>query len=193
MDHFETNVDAYNYLIDRCRGGYRQDIQRGSFANESTYRLQSFPLMLRIFYPTNFLYLPKTVTTGMIEKYYQEYLVNPERKEHEVYTYGERIMQQLPAVLEMLAATPMTNQASISISQPSDIFLADPPCLRELTFSCFGEALHLTSCWRSNDISEAFLINQGGLALLLKDTAEYAGLKVGNHFYCSPGAHIYVR
>ena len=193
MKHFHTNVDSYNYLVERCMAGYRQDIQRGSFANETTYRQQAFPLMLCIVDPANFLYLPKTVTPGMIEKYYQEYIINPERKENEVYTYGERIMRQLPAVLTMLSVTPKTNQASISISQPSDIELADPPCLRELTFSAFHGSLHLTSYWRSNDISEAFLINQGGLALLLKDAAEYAGLAIGSHFYCSPGAHVYVR
>lgn len=193
MKSFHTNVDAYNYLIEQCMSGYRQDIQRGSFANESTYRMQSFPLMLLICEPTNFLYLPKTVTLGMIEKYYQEYLVNPERKENEVYTYGERITQQFQQVLAILSVTPNTNQASISISQPSDINLADPPCLREITFSVFQGSLHITSYWRSNDISEAFLINQGGLALMLRDAAEYAGLAVGCHYYCSPGAHVYIR
>jgi len=193
MKTFQTNVDAYNFLRGACADGYRQDIQRGSFENEATYRMQAFPVMLEITDPCNFLYLPKEVTMGVIEKYHQDYITSPVRPENTVYTYGERIMAQLPTVLEMMAATPSTNQASISISQPSDIFLADPPCLRELTFSHFNGRIHLTSYWRSNDISEAFLINQGGLALLLFDVASYAGKDVGSHFYCSPGAHTYHR
>jgi len=197
MKIVETNVDAYNYLLDACEDGYRQDIARGSFEKTDTYRMQAHPVMIEIFDPLNFLYLPKEVTVGMIEKYYDDYLLDPSVSKNETYTYGNRISTQLPSIIEMLSGTPETNQASISISQPDDIYLRDPPCLRELSFSCLpvtprGEfVLNVTSFWRSNDIGAAFLMNQGGVALLLRDVASCAGLAVGSHYYVSPGAHVY--
>jgi len=192
---YETNVDAWNYIKRKCKAGYSQQIQRGSFEGESIIREQSYPLFVEIRNPTDFLTLPKDVTIGMIEKYYNEYIVGTVQNEslNEQYTYAERIVEQLPTILEMLLETPQTNQASISISKPGDIFLHDPPCLREITFSYFNKKLNMTSYWRSNDISEAFLINQGGLALLLKDVAGYASIEIGSHFYVSPGAHTYKR
>jgi len=185
------NVDAYNILKNKCETGYRQDINRGSFANEQTYRMQSPPIMIEILEPLKFLYLPKEVTVGMVERYYHDYIINPTINTNEVYTYASRINEQLSEVMEMMKNTHQTNQASISISKPSDITLTDPPCLREITFSYFDEKLHITSYWRSNDIGEAFLLNQGGLAMLMRDVAAYAGLKTGHHFYVSPGAHVY--
>jgi thymidylate synthase len=185
------NVEAYNELKYLCENGYRQKIERGSFAEEQTYRMQSKPVMIEILSPLNFLYLPKEVTVGMIERYYHDYLINPTVSDNEAYTYASRITDQLPLVMDMMRDTPQTNQASISISQPSDINLSDPPCLREITFSFFSGKIHMTSLWRSNDIGEAFLLNQGGLAMLLRDVALYAGIPSGHHFYVSPGAHIY--
>ena len=192
MIRCHNNVDAWNVLVEKCYiNGYKQEIQRGSFAGGNTVRYQLEPLMIEICSPLDFTYLPKDITPGMIENYYEKYIISPEVAKNETYTYGSRINLQLQTVMDMLARTPNTNQASISISQPSDIHLSDPPCLREITFSFFEGRLHMTSFWRSNDIKAAFLLNQGGLALLLRDVAEYAGWHVGSHFYCSPGAHVY--
>ncbi len=190
----KTNVDAYNTLKGMCERGYRQDIQLGSFENEkSVYRMQVRPVMIKITEPLNFLYLPKEVPIGVIEKYYQDYIINPEVQENETYTYGSRIMQQIDYVMNMLKDTPDTNQASISISQPSDIILQHPPCLRLIDFKVFDNKLNMTTFWRSNDLDFAFLINQGGMSLLLKDVAEFAGLESGSHFYSSSGTHMYIR
>ena len=190
----KTNVDAYNLLVGLCNHGYRQDIQRGSFAGEeSVYRMQAQPVMIEIKEPLNFLYLPKEVTPGMIEKYYQDYIISTKVQSGEIYTYGSRIHDQIDKIFFMLADTPHTNQASISISQPSDIRLEHPPCLRLIDFKVFDNKLHMTSFWRSNDIGEAFLLNQCGLALLLKDIAEFAELEVGSHYYSSSGSHLYIR
>jgi thymidylate synthase len=196
MKKIRTIVDAYNHLVNECYYGdsmFYQYPQRGSFANESTYRIQLPPLILCILEPTNFLYLPKTVTRGTIEKYYENYLLGMEEQENEAYTYGSRIASQLPAILEMLEETPTTHQMAISISTVKDICLKKPPCLRELTLQVRHGELHLTSFWRSNDIKEAFLINQGGLGLFLEDLANYAKLKRGYHYYVSSGSHIDVR
>lgn len=191
MIQCETIVDAYNFLVRQCRLGHRQDIQRGSFEGTETFRMQAKPLMIEISDPSNFVYLPKSVTVGMIEKYYAQYVMSDEVQENEEYSYGERIHSQLTESFEMLRKTPYTNQASITISQPSDIYLKNPPCLREITFSYFEDRLHLTSYWRSNDISEAFLLNQGSMSMFLTEAANYGDLKTGSLFYCSPGAHVY--
>lgn len=195
MRIFNTNVDAYNWIVSECMFGdsYRQDVQCGSFENEACWRMQLRPLMICIVDPTNFTYLPKEVTIGMIEKYYLEEITNNEVQERQTYTYGERLMSQLPVVLERLRLTPQTNQAVITTSQPSDVVLRDPPCLREIAFSCFDDELNITTFWRSNDTKEAFLMNQGAMALLLRDCAEYAGLRTGKHYYCSSGVHVYER
>lgn len=149
--------------------------------------------MLEIIDPLNFLYLPKDVTEGMIEKYYKEKIVSDEKQDGEAYTYGERIVPQILPVFEMLRLTPKTNQAIITIGQPSDCELFDPPCLRDIVFSYFDGKLNITSFWRSNDIGEAFLMNTGGLGLLLRDCADYTGLPIGSHFYVSTGSHVYQR
>lgn len=190
-----NNISAWVCLKKQCEAvGVKTDIDRGSFANGENCRLQLPPVAVAIKNPLEFETLPKDVTIGMIEDYYSRYIVGSEEKsENETYTYAERIMVQLPVVLDMLSSTPCTNQASISIAQPEDINLEHPPCLREISFSVTDRTLHVSTFWRSNDIGSAFLINQGGISLLLKDVAEYVGLKVGHHYYFCSNAHIYVR
>ena len=195
MNQHKTIVDVYNYLLCKCvDDGYRQDIQRGSFENEEhTHRMQSRPLMLEIQEPVNFLLLPKEITPGTIQEYYDTLILSDEIHENHEYTYGQRIVPQIYDVFGILRETPNTNQARIVVARAGDSILKDPPCLSELLFSYFDNKLHLTSIWRSNDIGNAFLMNQGGLGLLLQDAANYAGLEMGSHFYCSTGAHVYVR
>jgi thymidylate synthase len=195
MYQAKNNVSAWAKLKFLCETkGHRQDIERGSFEDGNFYRLQLPPVAMQINNPLEFETLPKEVTIGMIMDYYRLYIMWAGEKSHnEQYTYAERISKQLPVVLEMLANTPATNQAAMAISEPGDINLEHPPCLREISFSVIGQHLHVSTFWRSNDIGEAFLINQGGISLLLKDAAEYSGLKVGDHFYFCTNPHIYVK
>ena len=191
----ENNISAWVKLKRLCElVGLSTDIDRGSFENGENCRLQLPPVAVQINNPLEFETLPKEVTAGMIEDYYMDYIVGTGGKsKNEEYTYAERIMIQLPAVLSMLDNTPNTNQASISISQPEDINHEHPPCLREISFSVIAKTLHVSTFWRSNDIGSAFLVNQGGISLLLKDAAEYSGLKVGCHYYFCSNAHLYRR
>ena len=190
-----NNISAWELLKEMCaRQGARQDIQRGSFDDGEFYRLQLSPIAIQILNPLEFETLPKDITFGMIEDYYNEYVIGiGERAPGEDYTYAERISLQLPDVLEMLRKTPATNQAAIAVSQPDDINKKYPPCLREISFSVTGRTLHISTFWRTNDIGNAFLMNQGGISLLLKDVAEYAELTVGCHYYFCSNAHIYER
>lgn len=195
MNGFVDNVDAWNYLRALCKlHGYQQYVEHGSTENEQfTYRLQAFPLSIMIKFPSEFLYLPKHITVGMIEKYYNEYLISPDHPGGEDYSYGERINPQIEPVFELLRLTPATNQAIIDISRPEDINLVYPPCLRTIQFMMFNDMLNVITYWRSNDIGEAFLLNQGGIGLFLQEASDYSGIPAGGHYYYSPGAHIYER
>ena len=185
-----TITEAQYHLSRACQLGYGQFVQHGEFSNEETFRLQSEPIHVKITEPLNFIDLPKEIPSSVIEKYHLE-LLNPVNAVPGDYSYGERIMQQLPQVMEMLLNTPATNQAIVEISQPSDIKLKHMPCLRSFQFMVYCGRLNMFVYFRSNDIGEAFIINHGGLALILRDTAEYAGLPVGEYHYVSPGAHVY--
>lgn len=195
MYQAKNNVSAWGKLKALCEiRGTRQRIERGSFENGDFDRLQLLPVAVQIENPLEFETLPKDITIGMIETYYREYIIGTGKRElGEDYSYADRIGQQLPTVLDMLLETSGTNQAAISVSETVDIDLEYPPCLREISFSVSKGVLHVSSFWRSNDIGSAFLINQGGMSLLLKDAAEYSGLKVGRHYYFCSNPHVYVR
>lgn len=190
MHTYKTIVETQYHLARFCRQGYRQDIQHGEFENEDTYRLQVEPIHIRITDPLDFSMLPVDVPLGVVENYYHE-LLNPVCPPNSDYTYGERIMIQLPIIMDMLKDTPNTNQAIIEIGRPEDVFLTHQPCLRLIHFMVYSGRLNISVYFRSNDIGAAFIINHCGLALLLRDVAEYAGFPVGEYHYYSAGAHVY--
>lgn len=186
----KTITEAQYKLDKACRHGYGQFIQHGEFSNTETFRVQCEPVHVLIKDPLNFFDLPREIPFFRIEEYELD-LLNPVNKDPGDYTYGERIMQQLPDVMGMLKDTPATNQAIIEVSQPSDIRLKHMPCLRSFQFMMFRGRLNIIVHFRSNDVGEAFIINQGGLALILRDVAEFAGIAPGEYHYFSPGAHLY--
>lgn len=194
MKTYRDIRSAWEALKCECQRGYGQFVQRGSFENcEHTFRAQREPTVLTVQDPTDFTFLPVTVTVGMIERYYLEYVIDPRHPEGEDYSYGERIDLSLQFVLDMLRKTPRTNQAIIAVYDAGDILLRYPPCLLFIQFLFYGGKLHLISSWRSNDISEAFLLNQGAMALLLRDAAEYTELSAGSLVYNSSAPHIYLQ
>jgi thymidylate synthase len=193
--NFKTISDAFNFLTSETHGlaTYETTISRGSFENSSITRLQFETVSFTITEPLNFTLLPRNLTAAAVQAYYEHYILGTKpRAENESYTYAERIQLQLPTVMEMLRLTPNTNQAAITVAQPSDIHLSDPPCLRELTFKLIPSlGLQLTSFWRSNDLGSAFLWNQVSMALLLRDVAEYAEKPAARLVYHSDGLHTY--
>lgn len=191
---FKTIADVYNYFQNIIQyKSYSVSIDRGSFEKTSTTRQQFEFANAAIEYPLDFTILPLGITTGAVQKYYEHYILGcVPRAENETYTYAERISIQLPEVIKMLVNTPYTNQAAISISMPEDIFLHDPPCLREITFKVIpGKGLQLTSFWRSNDLDSAFVFNQCSMSLLLRDVADAIMQPVYRLIYISDGLHKY--
>ena len=176
---------------------YRQEIERGSFENES-YRLQYPFLSVEISNPL--VDMVPSVPDGVappssqefIEEYYCDYILGgkgPEKNEE--YTYAERIGDQLPTIMETLAKTPQTNQACMVVGRHEDVHLSDPACLREIDFKVVHDTLTLTTYWRSNDLWAGFPVNMGGMARLQEMVAEYIGKQVGKMYYYSSGSHIY--
>lgn len=147
--------------------------------------------------------IPNPVTGGMeqIQKYYEGYLVGSDKQECETYTYGERIAPQIPAVLEKFHEGGWgTNQCTIAVAQPSDIFLPDPPCLRLIDFRIYpaeglreGEqpALHMTVYFRSWDLWGGLPANLAGLRLLQEDMAAALSVEAGEIVAISKGLHLY--
>jgi len=176
--------------------GHVQIIERGSFAGES-HRLQlpfltgeiEYPLLDQI--PVTPQGVPAPTTQGYVDDYVFRYLLGDVKSDGEHYTYGERFSVQADQLLDMLGNTPNTNQASVSISTPSDIFIEHPPCLREIDFKVVHGRLNMTTYWRSHDLWAGLPTNLAGLAMVLCDVASAVGLGVGVLYYASSGAHLY--
>lgn len=213
----KTISDAWFQLIfNLFDKAYSQDIQKGSFENEQ-YRLQYPGIAVYIEHPScdivptipPSLGIPAPTTMEYIEDYFANYLMNPELGENETYTYASRIQHRMPEggsqferVVDMLRATPLTNQAVIEIATPEDLDLCygkdgklDPPCLRLLDFKTIptDDALVLTVSvyFRSWDLWAGFPTNLGGIELLKQFVASEASLKNGPLYAYSAGAHIY--
>lgn len=177
--------------------GYWTDVQRGSFANTER-RLQLKALAGIIYYPLPIILpapkqgIPAPATIEYVHKYFRDKLIGDVKSENEEYTYGERISEQLPKIIEMLQKTPETNQAVIEVGLPTDIDLPDPPCLRCITLKVIQGKLHLGCYFRSWDLWSGFPSNVGALALLQQLICGFLEkVELGPVFYASDGAHVY--
>ena len=162
--------------------------------------------------------IPNPVADGYVEEYLP-YLMTPEKQSNEDYTYGERIagwpyfvavddqagagdvsrekmerrvVNQIEEVIKMYKTKGYgTNQAAISVSIPSDIFLGDPPCLRLIDTRIRDGKLHFMVYFRSWDLWNGFPANLGGLQLLKEYMASEIGVEDGEFVAASKGLHLY--
>ena len=198
MNTYRTIGEAWlNTCQSIMRHGRHYLIERGSYTGQHRAQLDQLAFVI-----TNPGERPLAIEwrgrpisdDASIQRYFEDYVVSPppyDGDNNEQYTYGERIAFQLEHIAKMLHDTPFTNQASVSVAQPSDILLPDPPCLRELSWKWNGTGLQLSSFWRSWDVFGALGMNLGGLQLLNEAVAEWAGLVPGAMVCYSDGAHIY--
>ncbi|MFH1269973.1 MAG: thymidylate synthase [Candidatus Omnitrophota bacterium] len=146
---------------------------------------------------------------------YLNYLMTGVKTETEDYTYGERLVDPRVKVKEnidgkeMLKEMPLevnqidevikiykkqghgTNQAIMEIGMPSDIKLADPPCLRLIDTRVRYGKLHFILYFRSWDLWGGFPPNLGGLELVKQYMAEEIGVGDGEIVAVSKGLHLY--
>ncbi len=126
-----------------------------------------------------------------IHQYFADYLVSPEKKPDEAYTYGQRIYPQLNPVIEMLKETPNTNHATIEVARPEDTTLEDPPCLRLISFKLREGIVRVYAFFRSWDVWSGLPSNLGALQMLAQLVAGEVGCQTGLMYLGSDGAHLY--
>ncbi len=146
---------------------------------------------------------------------YLSYLLTGAKTETEDYTYGERLVDpkvkikqnrdgkelicemplnvnQIDEVIKMYKEKGQgTNQAVMEIGMPSDIKLADPPCLRLIDTRIRYGKLHFILYFRSWDLWGGFPSNLGGLQLVKQYMAEEIGVGDGEIIAVSKGLHLY--
>jgi thymidylate synthase len=150
---------------------------------------------------------------------YLSYLMTGSKTETEDYTYGERLVgrlvepgaqvkqntsgkdmqNQMPLSVNQIEEVIKiykkqgfgTNQAVMEIGMPSDIKLADPPCLRLIDTRVRYGKLHFILYFRSWDLWGGFPSNLGGLELVKQYMAEEIGVEDGEIVAVSKGLHLY--
>lgn len=153
-----------------------------------------------------------------IEDYFVEYLMGGETAEDEDYTYGERLVNYLNMELEPYKTTNFVkterfnqvehvietyrthgyrnNQMILTIGEPGDLKLGDPPCLRHIDTRIQKEKdgkyyLHFYPYFRSNDLWNGWPTNLGGIQLLKEYMAALIDVEDGEIIYSSKGLHLY--
>ena len=149
---------------------------------------------------------------------YLSYLLTGAKTETEDYTYGERLVDAKVRIKEpcegadgkcMVKEIPLkvnqveevikmyktqgfgTNQATMEIGMPSDIYLVDPPCLRLIDTRIRNNKLHFILYFRSWDLWGGFPSNLGGLQLVKQYMADEIGVEDGEIIALSKGLHLY--
>jgi thymidylate synthase len=147
---------------------------------------------------------------------YLSYLLTGAKTETEDYTYGERLVDakvrikepgadgkdmvkeislhvnQVEEVIKMYKTQGFgTNQATMEIGMPSDIYLNDPPCLRLIDTRIRNNKLHFILYFRSWDLWGGFPSNLGGLQLVKQYMADEIGVEDGEIIALSKGLHLY--
>ncbi len=192
---YRTIGEAWLNTCQQCMSDGREyEIQRGSYVGQRRKQLDrlAFAISSPGERPLGIEYRGTPISDeNSLHRYFEDYLINSTLAANEQYTYASRIEPQLYEIVTRLRKTPNTNQAVAEVGQPSDIRLADPPCLRVLSWKVTGAGLQLTSFWRSWDMYGALAMNLGGLQLLNELMAEWCGLQPGPLVCYSDGGHIY--
>lgn len=135
--------------------------------------------------------IPNPVAEGYLEEYLP-YLMTSEIQPNEVYTYGSRLEYQIQRVIDMFKEDGYnTNQATMSVSKPSDVDLSDPPCLRSIDCRIKDNKLNFIIYFRSWDLFNGFPANLGGLQLLKEYMSDAVGVEDGEIIASSKGLHLY--
>lgn len=205
--------------------GRRETVTRGSYAGETRLEFDwvschiKYPGVrpLSIEMPESST-LPPPNDTETIDDYFAIYLMSDIRQPEEDYTYGERLtagavlydqklyapydiyggeIDQIQTVINVYKNHGFrNNQLVLTIGQPGDLTLDDPPCLRHIDTRIQKENdgeyyLHFYPYFRSNDLWNGWPTNLGGIQLLKEYMAAEIGVNDGEIMYSSKGLHIY--
>ncbi|MFP3870613.1 MAG: thymidylate synthase [Syntrophobacteria bacterium] len=178
-------------------------VDRGSYAGQKRLELDyvtvhikhpdARPLLPDI--PAH-LGIPNPVASDYLDDYLP-YLMTPQKETGEDYTYGERLaggagVDQIQTVIDTYREHGFrNNQMIMTVGMPTDLKLADPPCLRHIDTRIQDNRLHFFIYFRSWDAWNGYPANLGGIQLLKEYMAGEMGVEDGEMVVASKGLHIY--
>ena len=177
--------------------GYEYTIERGSYLGSKRRELDL--AVIQIAHPGTRPLVPvlppgsgfePPATMEYVERYLP-YLMTSAREPGEQYTYGQYLEPQIEKAIGMLRESPETNQAYMSVGDPSTIDLDDPPCLRGIDCRVRYGALHFLCYFRSWDLWGGFPANLAAIQLLKEYMASEIGVADGELIAMSKGLHLY--
>lgn len=180
--------------------GFKYIIDRGSYEGMTRLEYDWVTIYVKYPYSNNWkdmlpeipshYNIPEPVTLEYLESYIS-YIMTPNKKESESYTYGERISKQVEYFINVLKKTPNTNQAILQIAQPSDMYLDDPPCWRTCDMRIKNNHLVFYPYFRSWALWGGMPANLAAIAILQNYMAESIGVETGAMVASSKGLHLY--
>jgi thymidylate synthase len=201
------NIDAPNLpmawfsaLDALVRQGKRFTVDDGSYAGQT--RLEADFIKIRVTdpiaeprlpeMPAHMTSVPPPVSADYMEGYVPYMMSAQPVKDNETYTYGSRLERQIEEVIRKYnAGGHRTNQCSMSVATPDDIYCGDPPCLREIDTRVQDGELHLYCYFRSWDLWNGFPANLAAISYMQEYIALGVGVSVGELTACSKGLHVY--
>jgi len=178
--------------------GNTYTVERGSFKGQQ--RLEFDHITIRIKHPgvkpllpeiPAHLGIPNPVDYDYLDTYLP-YLMTTEALPGEDYTYGQYLEPQIQAIIDMYKeGSYKTNQACMTVGEPNNIFLSDPPCLKLIDTRIKDNKLHFFVTFRSNDLWSGFPANLGSIQMLKEYMASMIGVNDGEIIYSCKGLHLY--
>ena len=201
--------DAWFQAVDLVLSEGRQwTVERGSYEGQQRWELDY--VTIRVRHPGVRPLVPEMApgspvppptTMEYVEEYLPYLMTDQPPKANEVYTYGERVAPQMEEIIRRYRRHGFgSNQECIAVARPSDIRLADPPCLRQIDCRIFPEPclrsgevpeLHFSVYFRSNDLWGGFPANLAAIRLMQEYMAGCLDIPAGEIIYSSKGLHIY--
>ncbi|MCP4552524.1 MAG: thymidylate synthase [Bacteroidetes bacterium] len=178
--------------------GNKYKIDRGSYKGQE--RLEFDYATIHIKHPNSRPLIPDIpqgcdVPAPVLEEYvdgYLPYLITSEKKEGEIYTYGEYLEPQIAEVIDMLKTDGEgTNQAYMTIGDMNSIKLEDPPCLRGIDCRLRDNKLNFVLYFRSWDLWNGLPANLAAIQLMKEYMADMLGAEDGEIIASSKGLHLY--
>ena len=110
------------------------------------------------------------------------------------YTYHDRIVKQIPFIIEELRRNPYSRRAVIVVRDwEVDSKSTDPACLQHIQYFVRGNKLHCKLMFRSNDACKATYMNAFALIMLQKRIADELGYEVGTYTHRANSFHCYAQ
>lgn len=109
------------------------------------------------------------------------------------YTYHDRMVGQIPFVIDELRRNPYSRRAVIDIRRFEDMYSNDPACLQNIQFTIRDGKLNMYVLFRSNDACKATFMNAFALIMLQKRIADILEVGVGIYVHRANSFHCYEK